>query len=94
MLIQPSFVAAIRQMKCAFTLLTRCVSPPFASQSSPRDQLSKCGHNRIDVARFTFDLYKNNPKDFIGCLNVKATFYGAYSVSYDLRCYAAKKLLK
>lgn len=62
--------------------------------SSPRDQLSKCGHNRIDVARFTFDLYKNNPKDFIGCLNVKATFYGAYSVSYDLRCYAAKKLLK
>uniref|UniRef100_A0A673AEM9 Cell death inducing DFFA like effector c n=1 Tax=Sphaeramia orbicularis TaxID=375764 RepID=A0A673AEM9_9TELE len=50
--------------------------------------------HRTDVARVTFDLYKNNPKDFIGCLNVKATLYGAYSVSYDLRCYAAKKMLK
>ncbi|XP_043978719.1 cell death activator CIDE-3 isoform X2 [Gambusia affinis] len=49
---------------------------------------------RTDVAKVTFDLYKNNPKDFIGCLNVKATLYGAYTVSYDLRCYAAKKMLK
>uniref|UniRef100_M4A767 Cell death inducing DFFA like effector c n=1 Tax=Xiphophorus maculatus TaxID=8083 RepID=M4A767_XIPMA len=49
---------------------------------------------RTDVAKLTFDLYKNNPKDFIGCLNVKATLYGAYTVSYDLRCYAAKKMLK
>ncbi|XP_041837454.1 cell death activator CIDE-3 isoform X2 [Melanotaenia boesemani] len=49
---------------------------------------------RTDVAKLTLDLYKNNPKDFIGCLNVKATLYGAYSVSYDLRCYAAKKMLK
>ncbi|MEQ2216857.1 hypothetical protein XENOCAPTIV_023854, partial [Xenoophorus captivus] len=50
--------------------------------------------HRTDVAKLTFDLYKNNPKDFIGCLNVKATLYGAYTVSYDLRCYAAKKMLK
>uniref|UniRef100_A0A665VCT8 Cell death inducing DFFA like effector c n=1 Tax=Echeneis naucrates TaxID=173247 RepID=A0A665VCT8_ECHNA len=49
---------------------------------------------RTDVAKLTFDLYKNNPKDFIGCLNVKATLYGVYSVSYDLRCYAAKNMLK
>uniref|UniRef100_A0AAQ5YGF3 CIDE-N domain-containing protein n=1 Tax=Amphiprion ocellaris TaxID=80972 RepID=A0AAQ5YGF3_AMPOC len=49
---------------------------------------------RTDVAKLTFDLYKNNPKDFIGCLNVKATLYGAYTVSYDLRCYAAKSVLK
>ncbi|KAJ0068822.1 hypothetical protein NL108_012067, partial [Boleophthalmus pectinirostris] len=49
--------------------------------------------DRTDVAKITLDLYKNNPKDFIGCLNVKATLYGAYSVSYDLRCHAAKKLL-
>uniref|UniRef100_A0A3Q2WP74 Cell death inducing DFFA like effector c n=2 Tax=Haplochromini TaxID=319058 RepID=A0A3Q2WP74_HAPBU len=49
---------------------------------------------RRDVAKLTFDLYKNNPKDFIGCLNVKATLYGVYTVSYDLRCYAAKKMLK
>ncbi|XP_044079479.1 cell death activator CIDE-3 [Siniperca chuatsi] len=58
-----------------------------------RDQLSECRH-RTDVAKVTFDLYKNNPKDFIGCLNMKATLYGVYSVSYDLRCYAAKKMLK
>lgn len=67
-----------------------------ASQNSPpRNQL--CEHrkqNRTDLAKLTFDLYKNNPKDFIGCLNVKATLYGVYSVSYDLRCYAAKKMLK
>lgn len=49
---------------------------------------------RKDVAKVTFDLYKNNPKDFIGCLNMKATLYGVYTVSYDLRCYAAKNLLK
>uniref|UniRef100_A0A669EAR7 Cell death inducing DFFA like effector c n=1 Tax=Oreochromis niloticus TaxID=8128 RepID=A0A669EAR7_ORENI len=58
--------------------------------------LSDCRQQqqRRDVAKLTFDLYKNNPKDFIGCLNVKATLYGVYTVSYDLRCYAAKKMLK
>ncbi|XP_040890058.1 cell death activator CIDE-3 [Toxotes jaculatrix] len=63
--------------------------------SPSRDQLRE--HrllHRTDVAKLTFDLYKNNPKDFIGCLNVKATLYGVYTVSYDLRCYAAKKMLK
>nr|XP_057933108.1 cell death activator CIDE-3 [Doryrhamphus excisus]XP_057933116.1 cell death activator CIDE-3 [Doryrhamphus excisus] len=67
---------------------------PF--QNSPsRDELSKCRlRPRTDVAKLTFDLYKNNPNDFIGCLNVKATLYGVYSVSYDLRCYAAKRMLK
>ncbi|KAM9859962.1 lipid transferase CIDEC-like [Aulostomus maculatus] len=49
---------------------------------------------RIDVAKLTLDLYKNNPKDFIGSLNVKATLYGVYTLSYDLRCYAAKNLFK
>ncbi|KAJ0023371.1 hypothetical protein NQD34_003270 [Periophthalmus magnuspinnatus] len=67
-------------------------SPCLVSVS--RDQLRKCEQKRTDVAKLTLDLYKNNPKDFIGCLNVKATLYGAYSISYDLRCYAAKKLLK
>ncbi|KAM9760083.1 cell death activator CIDE-3 isoform 1-T2 [Menidia menidia] len=61
---------------------------PSRYQSIDRQQ------HRTDVAKLTLDLYKNNPKDFIGCLNVKATLYGAYSVSYDLRCYAAKKMLK
>ncbi|XP_068598859.1 cell death activator CIDE-3 [Brachionichthys hirsutus] len=60
-----------------------------------RDELSECmQQRRTDVAKLTFDLYKNNPTDFIGCLNVKATLYGVYSVSYDLRCYAAKRMLK
>ncbi|XP_029457023.1 cell death activator CIDE-3 isoform X1 [Rhinatrema bivittatum] len=49
---------------------------------------------RIDVARVTFDLYKMNPRDFIGCLNVKATLYGTYSLSYDLQCYGAKRIMK
>ncbi|XP_039972428.1 cell death activator CIDE-3 [Xiphias gladius] len=65
------------------------------SNSPPRDPLRERGLlHRTDVARLTFDLYKNNPKDFIGCLNVKATLYGVYSLSYDVRCYAAKKMLK
>ncbi|KAF3689537.1 Cell death activator CIDE-3 [Channa argus] len=62
---------------------------PFTVQLSERKR-----QHRTDLAKVTFDLYKNNPKDFIGCLNVKATLYGVYSVSYDLRCYAAKKMLK
>ncbi|XP_056380693.1 lipid transferase CIDEC isoform X2 [Hyla sarda] len=49
---------------------------------------------KVDVARISFDLYKNDPQDFIGCLNVKATLYGTYSVSYDLQCYSAKRIMK
>ncbi|KAM6214840.1 lipid transferase CIDEC isoform 2-T2 [Rhynchocyon petersi] len=49
---------------------------------------------KIDVARVTFDLYKTNPQDFIGCLNMKATLYGTYSLSYDLHCYGAKRIMK
>ncbi|XP_043933577.1 cell death activator CIDE-3-like [Protopterus annectens] len=48
----------------------------------------------MDVARITFDLYKTNPRDFIGCLNVKATLYGMYSVSYELKCNGAKRFVK
>nr|AYM50950.1 CIDEA (del 126-184aa)-3XHA [synthetic construct] len=46
------------------------------------------------IARVTFDLYRLNPKDFIGCLNVKATMYEMYSVSYDIRCTGLKGLLR
>ncbi|XP_067854659.1 cell death activator CIDE-3 [Heptranchias perlo] len=49
---------------------------------------------RKDVARITFDLYKENPQDFIGCLSVKMTLYGSYSVSYDVQCIAAKKIIR
>ncbi|XP_053725315.1 cell death activator CIDE-3-like isoform X3 [Synchiropus splendidus] len=65
------------------------------TSTSSRDQLVKWqSEQRTDVAKLTFDLYKNDPRDFIGCLNVKATLYGAYSLSYNLRCHAAKKVLK
>uniref|UniRef100_A0A8D2KWI4 Cell death inducing DFFA like effector c n=1 Tax=Varanus komodoensis TaxID=61221 RepID=A0A8D2KWI4_VARKO len=56
--------------------------------------LSHKPRRRIDVACVTFDLYKTNPRDFIGCLNVKATLYGTYSMSYDMQCHGAKKIMK
>ncbi|KAG8540215.1 hypothetical protein GDO81_019696 [Engystomops pustulosus] len=56
--------------------------------------LSKKPQRKIDVAQISFDLYKNNPQDFIGCLNVKATLYGTYSLSYNLQCYSAKRVMK
>ncbi|XP_004625289.1 cell death activator CIDE-3 [Octodon degus] len=59
-------------------------------QLSLSDKPSK----KIDVARITFDLYKLSPQDFIGCLNVKATLYNTYSLSYDLHCYRAKRIVK
>ncbi|KAK2889035.1 hypothetical protein Q8A67_014410 [Cirrhinus molitorella] len=62
-----------------------------ATKNDPR-----CGWKkpRKDVAKLTFDLYKNHPQDFIGCLNVQATLYGMYSVSYDLQCYKAKRMIR
>lgn len=56
--------------------------------------LTKKPQRKFDVASISFDLYKNNPQDFIGCLNVKATLYGTYSVSYNLQCYSAKRMMK
>ncbi|MEQ2282734.1 hypothetical protein AMECASPLE_003933 [Ameca splendens] len=67
---------------------------PHPNSPTRLQSIERWQQRRTDVAKLTFDLYKNNPKDFIGCLNVKATLYGAYTVSYDLRCYAAKKMLK
>ncbi|XP_030692424.2 lipid transferase CIDEA isoform X1 [Globicephala melas] len=49
---------------------------------------------RQGIVRVTFDLYKLNPKDVIGCLNVKATMYEMYSVSYDIHCLGLKALLR
>ncbi|XP_061451096.1 lipid transferase CIDEA isoform X2 [Rhineura floridana] len=49
---------------------------------------------KTGVANITLDLYKVNPKDFIGCLNIKATFYEIYSVSYDIKCMGAKTVLR
>ena len=47
-----------------------------------------------DVACVTLDLYKTKPDDFIGCLNFRATLYGTYSISYDMQCYGARRLVK
>ncbi|XP_043835268.1 cell death activator CIDE-3 isoform X2 [Dromiciops gliroides] len=56
--------------------------------------LSQKPSKRMDVASVTFDFYKARPDDFIGCLNVKATLYGNYTLSYDLQCYGAKRIIK
>ncbi|NP_001380269.1 lipid transferase CIDEB isoform 2 [Homo sapiens] len=47
-----------------------------------------------DIARFTFDVYKQNPRDLFGSLNVKATFYGLYSMSCDFQGLGPKKVLR
>ncbi|XP_065150818.1 lipid transferase CIDEC [Paramisgurnus dabryanus] len=49
---------------------------------------------RKGVANLSFDLYKLNPQDFLGCLTVKATFHEIYTLSYDIHCYKAKEILK
>uniref|UniRef100_A0A8D2DZT0 Lipid transferase CIDEC n=1 Tax=Sciurus vulgaris TaxID=55149 RepID=A0A8D2DZT0_SCIVU len=68
--------------------------PPSKKGSRYQLSLSHKPTKKIDVARITFDLYKLNPQDFIGCLNVKATLYNTYSLSYDLHCYRAKRMVK
>ncbi|CAK7293380.1 Cell death activator CIDE-3 [Vulpes lagopus] len=68
--------------------------PPPEQGSRYQLSLSHKPAKKIDVAQVTFDLYKMNPQDFIGCLNVKATLYGTYSLSYDLHCYGAKRIMK
>ncbi|EHH16188.1 hypothetical protein EGK_11437 [Macaca mulatta] len=65
--------------------------PPSEQGTRHPQSLSHKPAKKIDVARVTFDLYKLNPQDFIGCLNVKATFYDTYSLSYDLHCCGAKR---
>ncbi|XP_018410513.1 PREDICTED: cell death activator CIDE-B [Nanorana parkeri] len=50
--------------------------------------------NSRDIARITFDIYKLNPRDLFGSLNVKATFYGLYSMSCDFQCLGPKKVFR
>ncbi|XP_038597047.1 LOW QUALITY PROTEIN: cell death activator CIDE-B [Tachyglossus aculeatus] len=47
-----------------------------------------------DIARITFDVYKQSPRDLFGSLNVKATFYGLYSMSCDFQGLGPKKVLR
>ncbi|XP_006872256.1 PREDICTED: cell death activator CIDE-3 [Chrysochloris asiatica] len=66
---------------------------PSEQGTGYQPSLSHKPAKKIDVACVTFDLYKTNPQDFIGCLNVKATLYGSYSLSYDLHCHGAKRVM-
>lgn len=50
--------------------------------------------NSQDIARITFDIYKLNPRDLFGSLNISATFYGLYSMSCDFKCLGPKKVLR
>ncbi|XP_068940079.1 lipid transferase CIDEC [Petaurus breviceps papuanus] len=68
--------------------------PAFRQGSGYQLSISQKPSKRMDVASVTFDLYKARPDDFIGCLNVKATLYGHYTLSYDLHCSAAKRIMK
>ncbi|XP_004694578.1 PREDICTED: cell death activator CIDE-B [Condylura cristata] len=70
------------------------------SWSSPRSGMLSYGlgrekpkHSR-DIARITFDVYKQSPRDLFGSLNVKATFYGLYSMSCDFQGLSLKKVLR
>ncbi|KAM6201324.1 lipid transferase CIDEB isoform 1-T1 [Rhynchocyon petersi] len=47
-----------------------------------------------DIAQITFDVYKQNPRDLFGSLNIKATFYGLYSMSCDFQGLGPKKVLR
>lgn len=62
---------------------------PGSNYVPVRQQPKKSG-----IAKVTFDLYKPSPKDVIGCLNVKATMYEMYTVSYDIRCTGLRSMLR
>ncbi|KAG8442216.1 hypothetical protein GDO86_011133 [Hymenochirus boettgeri] len=57
-------------------------------------QCSAQQKKKTGIANVTFDLYKLNPKDLGGCLNIKATLYEIYSVSWDIQFLSAKKVLR
>nr|XP_056715610.1 lipid transferase CIDEC-like [Euleptes europaea] len=82
------------QESTVFLVLTKGQSWYPAKAAGYQLALSHKPHHRHDVACVTFNLYKTNPEDFIGCLNFKATLYGAYSISYDMHCYGARRLMK
>ncbi|XP_062850394.1 cell death activator CIDE-B [Trichomycterus rosablanca] len=62
-----------------------------SSNIKPADSKPRNGR---DIAQVTFDLYRLNPKDVFGSLNVKATFQGLYSVSADFQCLGPKKVIR
>ncbi|XP_010885993.2 cell death activator CIDE-B [Esox lucius] len=67
--------------------------PPAAAKFSNALDTNQQRAGR-DIARVTFDLYRQNPKDVFGSLNVKGTLSGRYSVSADFKCLGPKKVLR
>ncbi|GCC46574.1 hypothetical protein chiPu_0030859, partial [Chiloscyllium punctatum] len=55
--------------------------------------LTQKPRNAKDIARITFDIYKLSPRDLFGSLNVRATFYGLYSMTFDVKCLGPKKVI-
>ncbi|XP_069796875.1 lipid transferase CIDEB-like [Narcine bancroftii] len=47
-----------------------------------------------DIARITFDIYKLNPRDLFGSLNIRATFYDFYSMTFEVKCLGPKKIIR
>ncbi|XP_043538935.1 cell death activator CIDE-B-like [Chiloscyllium plagiosum] len=56
--------------------------------------LTQKPRNAKDIARITFDIYKLSPRDLFGSLNVRATFYGLYSMTFDVKCLGPKKVIR
>ncbi|NXV46746.1 CIDEC protein, partial [Uria aalge] len=73
--------AFFRTLEEGTVLMALSKGQTWAPSKTPGYQLSlsRKPPRRIDVACVTFDLYKTNPRD-LGCLNVKATLYGTYSM--------------
>ncbi|XP_067836207.1 lipid transferase CIDEB-like [Heptranchias perlo] len=69
----------------------RWISPKRTMISYSLTQKPK---NAKDIARITFDIYKLNPKDLFGSLNIRATFYGLYSMTFDIKCLGPKKVIR
>ncbi|KAI5619910.1 cell death activator CIDE-B, partial [Silurus asotus] len=67
---------------------------PVCKRGSSINPANQKPRNGRDIARVTFDLYRLNPKDIFGSLNVKATFQGLYSVSADFQCLGPKKVIR
>ncbi|XP_021120928.1 cell death activator CIDE-A isoform X2 [Heterocephalus glaber] len=61
---------------------------------TPASRYVPASRLRSGIARVTLDLYRLHPKDFLGCLSIKATLYEMYSVSYDIRCTGLKAVLR
>ncbi|KFO26924.1 Cell death activator CIDE-A [Fukomys damarensis] len=76
-------------LHCGRGLSQGTLAPTLASKYAPARRPPRSG-----IAKVTLDLYRLHPKDFLGCLNVKATLYELYSVSYDIHCTGLKAMLR